>query len=338
MSRKRLIEFGWDEPDPAFMRAQVAQMRATPFDGCVFHLTAEGGANFTWHCWSREAFPEEAFAAALEDLQAAYAAGGFQDNFLRFNVTPGDVDWFEDFGAILHNAELAARIAREGRCRGLLFDIEQYNHPVFHYSKLAEATGRSWEDYAAQVRRRGAEVMEAFQRGYPGLEVFLTFGYSLPWHQSQSGARPLETVSYGLLAPFLDGMVEAAQGGTTLIDGHELSYGYREPEAFEAAARRMREELLPIVAQPERYREVFRISFGLWLDCRWREVGWHIDDLSKNYHQPEQFGACLRRALELCDDYVWVYSETPRWWSPEGPIKLPEAYVQAIRRAVAPFR
>ena len=29
--------------------------------------------------------------------------------------------------------------------------------------------------------------MGAFQEGYPGLTVFLTFGYSLPWAQSQAG-------------------------------------------------------------------------------------------------------------------------------------------------------
>jgi hypothetical protein len=42
----------------------------------------------------------------------------------------------------------------------------------------------------------------------------------------------------------------------------------------------------------------------------------------------------VRRALEVADDYVWIYSETPRWWSAEGkPAKLPTSYDQALRRA-----
>jgi hypothetical protein len=42
----------------------------------------------------------------------------------------------------------------------------------------------------------------------------------------------------------------------------------------------------------------------------------------------------VREALERSDEYVWVYSETPRWWSQEGkPVKLPEAYSAALRRA-----
>ena len=32
---KKLIEFGWDEPDTAFMRKHAAQMDATPFDATV---------------------------------------------------------------------------------------------------------------------------------------------------------------------------------------------------------------------------------------------------------------------------------------------------------------
>ena len=35
-AEKKLIEFGWDEPDTAFMREHAAEMERSPFDGCVF--------------------------------------------------------------------------------------------------------------------------------------------------------------------------------------------------------------------------------------------------------------------------------------------------------------
>ena len=41
---KKLIEFGWDEPDTAFLRRQRDQLEAAPFDGCVFHAVARGGS------------------------------------------------------------------------------------------------------------------------------------------------------------------------------------------------------------------------------------------------------------------------------------------------------
>ncbi len=338
MSRAKLIEFGWDEPDPAFMRSHVEEMRSTPFDGCVFHLTADSDdppPNFTWQCWSDVRYERAAFATGEADLRAANAAGGLGDNFLRFNTTPADIDWFDDYSAVAHNAEVAASVAQAGGCAGILFDIEQYNAQLFDYSGLAESNARSWDAYAAQARQRGSEVMQAFQRGFPGVQILLTFGYCLPWNQMQRRGASLDAVPYGLLAPFLDGMTDACRDGATLIDGHESSYAYREPDQFNEARQRLETDVLEIVADPARYAEAFRVSFGLWLDCDWRDHGWDVDDFASNHHQPEQFGRCLRRALDVADDYVWIYTETPRWWSEDGPVALPEAYVDAIRDAIA---
>jgi hypothetical protein len=333
---KKLIEFGWDEPNTAFMRDHIEEMERSPFDGCVFHVhytRPNGGkGDFMWECWDTRAFSAEELQAALVDLKTTRFRR-FTHNFLRFNTAPAKVDWFDDFSAITNNARLAAWIAREGKCKGLLFDIEQYVFPLFNYRKQRDASNKSWDEYATQARRRGREVMEAFQQGYPDLTVFLTFGYCLPWAQSQGGKKPLADCDYGLLAPFLDGMVEAARGKTRLVDGHELSYGYKDPERFAAAYQTMKEKLLPIVANAPKYKKVFSFGFGLWMDRDWRKTGWETNDFSKNFFTPEAFEASLRQGLEVSDEYVWIYSETPRWWSEEGrPVKLPEAYDSAVRR------
>ncbi|HEY2951098.1 MAG TPA: hypothetical protein VGK40_00870 [Verrucomicrobiae bacterium] len=335
--QKTLIEFGWDEPSTDFLRKHLAEMERTPFDGCVFHVDYHkpggGKGSFTWACWGTNAFAEADLERAFEDLRAIRSER-FKHNFLRFNTTPANLDWFDDHSAVLANAWLAARLARAGKCPGILFDIEQYDAALFSYRKQRDAKQKSWEIYAAQVRQRGREVMEAFQRGYPDLTVFLTFGYSLPWSQSKSGKVALAECSYGLLAPFLDGMVEAAKGRVRLVDGYELAYSYTDPARFASAYETMQRGLLPIVREPEKYRRVFSFGFGLWLDNNWRKNGWDLDDVSKNFFTPETFGASVRRALEVADDYVWIYSETPRWWSAEGkPAKLPTSYDQALRRA-----
>jgi hypothetical protein len=232
---KKLIEFGWDEPDPAFMREHAAEMEQSPFDGCVFHIDAKkpGGSKsrFTWEAWGTRAFTEEELQPALNDLQAV-TFRRFTHNFLRLNTAPAKLDWFDDYSAVLTNCHLAAWVAREGKCKGLLFDIEQYEGPLFDYRKQKDAKEKGWERYATQVRRRGREVMEAFQQGYPDLTVFFTFGYSLPWMESYAGKGSLADCHYGLLAPFLDGMVEAAKGQTRLVDGNESAYGYKESSRF----------------------------------------------------------------------------------------------------------
>jgi hypothetical protein len=335
---KKLIEFGWDEPDTAFMRQHASQMDATPFDGCVYHircLQPDGKeANFTWACWGKEAFTTQQVQQAINDLRATHFKR-LRDNFLRFNVTPGDLDWFDDYSAVISNARLAARVAREGGV-GILFDIEQYNAHLFDYRKQTNAPAKTWDQYAAQARQHGRDVMQAFQQGFPGLKVLTTFGYCLPWEQSDAGKRPLRECSYGLLAPFLDGMVEAAQGGSQLIDGCESAYGYSDEAAFRKARQIIHHDVLAMVADRSKYERVFSTSFGLWMDYRWRQQGWNVEHPELNPRPPEKLEGIVRTALKHADEYVWVYSETPRWWSDKGgPVKLPPAYDAALRRAVS---
>ena len=334
---KKLIEFGWDEPDTAFLRRHVREMEKTPFDGCVFHanVVEEDGklGNFAWLGWGRREFSIEELRGAVDDLKAT-RFDRFECNFLRFNTTPADVDWFDDFAPILANARVAARVAREGRCRGLLFDVEQYQGRLFEYRKQRDASTKPWAEYASQAHLRGREVMASFCREYPGLTVLLTFGHSYPWKQSEAGKVPLSDCEYGLLAPFLDGMIEATERGARLVDAHELSYGYRDLAKFERARSAIVEGVLPIVERPDVYRKAVTVGFGIWLDYDWPKYGWDEADPSKNYFTPEGFEASTRKALELADEYVWIYTEKPRWWTDRGtPEKLPTPYVEALRRA-----
>ena len=150
----------------------------------------------------------------------------------------------------------------------------------------------------------------------------------------RAGRIALAECHYGLLAPFLDGLVEAAQGRTRLVDGHELSYGHKQSAQFTAAYQTMQTSLLPIVRDPKKYRRSVSLGFGVWMDQDWRKKGWDVDDVSKNYFTPETFETSVRAALATADEFVWIYTETPRWWSEKrGPVKLPPAYAEALREA-----
>lgn len=332
---KKLIEFGWDEPDTAFMRANVREMEKSPFDGTVFHVMytrPDGGeGHFMWEGWGTRKFTEPEFTKAVDDLKATEFKR-FSHNFLRFNTTPAKIDWFDDHSAVVANARLAARLAREGKARGILFDIEQYEGQLFNYKKQRDAKTKSWEVYAAQARLRGREVMAAFQEGYPDLTVFLTYGYCLPWRQAGERKERIPEADYGLLAPFVDGLFDAARGKAVIVDGHELSYGYREPEQFDRAARAMREDVLAIAADPAQYRKHRSIAFGIWMDYKYGGADWHVDDFAKNHFQPAQLARSVARAWALADEYVWIYTEKPRWWGKNGKELLPGAYEKAVRR------
>lgn len=335
---KKLIEFGWDEPDTAYMRDHITEMEKTPFDGCVFHLTytkPDGStAAAVWETWGKHAFTADDFAKARADLKAT-SLKRFTHNFLRFNTAPGDVDWFDDFTPILNNARLHAMIAREGHAAGLLFDIEQYNAQLFNYRKQRDVAAKSWDEYAAQAKQRGREVMKAFQEGYPDLIIFMTWATSLPYLQTNGDASKLPDVSYGLLAPFLDGMLEAAEGKTTIVDGFESSYGYKDIAKFVPARDLMKEKVLSLVEPDDQHRKHVSAGFGVWMDNDWRSVAWYEADFAKNFYTPDAFEKTVRAAWETTDDYVWIYTEVPRWWDKNGtPVKLPKEYDAALRRAV----
>src|SRR6185312_12490065 len=139
--------------------------------------------------------------------------------------------------------------------------------------------------------------------------------------------------SYGLLIPFLDGMIEAARGRTRIVDGHELSYGYRDASAFIDAHLAITRGAATLAADRTAYQRVVSAGFGLWLDYDWRKEGWNAQDPARNYFTPAGFEAALRAALEQSDEYVWIYTETPRWWSEKGgSLALPPAYVDVARR------
>jgi hypothetical protein len=323
--QKKLIQWGWDEPDPAFMRAHIDDMERLPFDGVVFHVNSSQGGNFVWEMWGSQRFERDEFDASVADLKATNFRR-LTERFLRVNVTPGDVDWFDDeaWSVVRHNAGVAAQVAHDGGCRGFMFDVEQYQHELFNFEKLP---GRSWEECRARVRRRGQEWMQEVNNAYPDITILLTFGYKLA--QPPEG-MPRSAARYGLLADFLDGMLAACIAETVLVDGWEQSYSYKHPAQFGEARETILTAALAWTAEPEKYKTNLRAGFGIWLDYDWRHKGWDTEDLGRNYFSPAQFAESVQGALEASDGYVWIYSEQPRWWTGE---KLPAAYVEALRSA-----
>ena len=128
-------------------------------------------------------------------------------------------------------------------------------------------------------------------------------------------------------------MIEAARGRSRIVNGYELSYGYRDASAFRDARTAIARDAATLAADRAAYGRVVSAAFGLWLDYDWRKEGWHPEQPARNYFTPDGFEAALRAALEQSDDYVWIYSETPRWWSERGGLRRP---ADGLRRCDPP--
>jgi len=348
---KYLIEFGWDEPTTAFMRQHIAQMEQTPFDGTVYHVQyrkPDGSmGSFMNDCWGKQGFSDAQLQNALDDLVHT-PFHTFTHNFFRFNVLPGDVDWFDDYSAVLQNAQQAGRIARASNSEGILFDDEQYNYPLFNFAELKQKNHKSWETCTKQARLRGSQMIQAFDKGWARgappdalngapirpLVIMLTFGISLPYQECQMHSQKLPQVHYALLVSFLQGMFDAALPNDRIIDGGELAYGFRTTQEFTDQRDVVSDKACTLLEDRRTYLDHIGVAYGLWLDFEWKDRPFLTDDLTKNYFTPQQWQNSVRTALTQTDQYLWIYTEKPRWWTAAGPsVDLPAAYAEALRRA-----
>ena len=255
-------------------------------------------------------------------------------------MTPGNVDWFGNFDSIVANAGTAAWLVRQGGAKGIFFDTEDYESPLWHYPSQALKNSKTFAQYTAQVRLRGQQVMAAMQAESPNLILMLPVSYSYVWGPSQINGNQslLPSVEYGLLPAFLDGMLDVAGAGVRFIDGFENANGYESLSQFQAARARIVSGTLPIVADDARYAEKFGVGFVAWMDAFWRTQGWHSNptDFDQNYYTPEEFQEVTRSALQTSDEYVWVYSEQMFWRrsNTAGSPDVPQAYEDAVRASI----
>ena len=326
---KRLIEYGWDAPNTAYLREHVREMEKRPFQGVVLRVTRTteprlGGTEETlgWRVFGRERFQPADYEHAIEDLRAT-PFRAFTDNFVQVISMPG-LDWFDpEWSAVAFNAGVLARVAKQGGCVGLMFDPEQYGGLEFwSYGALPEARRKqvSLEQAASKVRERGGEFMRAVNGEFPNIKILCLFG----------PAMTPGNAAYDLLAPFYEGMCRAAAEGTEIIDGYEQAYAFSKEADFQEGRKRMG-KTRDLFEDKGCFDRVMRAGFGLWLDHNsGRRGGWFPGQPEKNQFTPETWRSAVHYGLSQSDRYVWIYSERLNWW--DGSVVGPD-YEDAQRDA-----
>ena len=330
---KKIVEYGNDAQNTASVRQHIREYEATlPFDGLVISISAKNGETLGWKLFSTEKLDPADFDKAIDDLKACRSKK-FTDNFIQTISTPATTDWFDPkWSNVAYNASLFARAAKQGGCKGIMFDAEMYLGRIWGYIMPdgKPRPGHTVEEYRAMARQRGREFITAINKEFPDITVLCLYGMSLPYLQIGGDMAQFDTASYMLLAAFYDGMSEAATPKTVIVDGFEFSYGYKTREEFVKARKIILEDSKKVSANPEAFREHVRVGFGLFPDYD-VDVPWHPDapDSSKNYFTPAGFRAAANYALETSDKYVWVYSSKMHWLDGIPP----KEYVEALRLA-----
>ncbi len=342
--RKKIIAWGgldWYSPENVQMN--IRKYEELPFDGTVLQGFKANQAGkqvmFDSLCFGKEKFERQQLAETIELLKNIKFKT-FTDNLVRFNVTPGDVDWFEDFSPILHNARLWAEVAKETGMKGWLFDVEDYQGRVFDYRKMKFTGKKTFDEYAQQARLRGREFMKAVQEPYPDIVMFLVLAHSYVNRDPQASKR-LPELEYGLLPAFLSGMIEAAGPKVRIIDGHEQSYVYLTSEDYYRGYHATRQKALALVPPDlhAKYRTTVEAGMALYFNYVFASPGVAKGppEFLTEKDRLQLFEHNVYYALTTTDEYVWCYSERLCWWEKGHAVPTPEGALDALRRARAKY-
>ncbi|MCD6361139.1 MAG: carbohydrate-binding family 9-like protein [Armatimonadetes bacterium] len=332
--QKKLLEYGWDVPQPDFVAKHIREMEQRPFDGLLMRIRGLGQV-FKPVRHTRDEFADQFDALKRIEWDR------FTDNFLMMYAA-SKMDWFsdEDWEVVVSNVRLLASAARIGGCVGVCFDCEPYGDNPWHYPSQPHAGERSFAEFQAKVRERGARFMDAIEAEMDDPVVHTFFLTTLAGVRNAAAAATaaerddvLHDYNYGLYPAFINGMLDAMDPGTLLTDGNEPSYYYHDSRQYLDVYHYIKQGALGIIA-PEnqrKYRGQVLAAQALYVD--------HLFDLrtrkyESHYMTPEERAQWFEHnaywALKSSDRYVWLYSEKMSWWENRD---IPPGLEQAVINA-----
>ena len=378
-----VISLSWNSPDTRYLRLHIRDWEQRPFTGTVVTASwpqpeagrVEAGSevgNLCWAAFQEQRLTAEMLRGPLADLKTTRFTTS-KDHFLEIVsfLPSGHFDWFDEerWQTVLHNTEMLADLARQDGMKGLLLDFEEYgcafwswggSRPNFALKDLEAYKGKTWQETRAVVRQRGRSFIKAVNRTFPGCLIWTLYGYSFI-NLPAEGTDLSDSVN-GLYAAFLDGMLEASDEDTIVVDGCEGAYRFGDRHEFMRLRKVVTEKALKYTMVPEAYRKKMRVGFGLYLDMYNYPANhpWYADRPEDNYRTPDYLETSVRNAIEISDGYVWIYSEFPSWWldGPEagfgegvlvaGKIRaandpgphtwIPHVYWRSLKNALTPLR
>ena len=349
--RKIIKLYGWERPDTKGFREHIEEIQRAGFDGVGINVMPDEkipdkdwgkSGNYLWI--SSHAFKREDFSNAVADLKAT-DMGGVTENFIHVAMRGTRMVDFsgEGWSTAVDNARVLSWVAKEGGLAGVTLDVEDAGPLYYRGTRRAKFT---FEEYGALARQGGREWMAALCEDCPEMTVILTMGHWFALHYMQRyGLAELEDVEeYTFLPAFIDGMLEGASEGATIVDGCELTYPFMHYKTFEDFRRRTTAEDLSLTAVPELYRKTMRKALSVWTGFP-KDYGSAALSAApqKNHFSPSRFEHAIANALALSDKYVWVWSGANVWWPVTMPcydgkktFPMSQDYIMALAKARKP--
>jgi hypothetical protein len=325
MPRKKFIAHSWDLlwMNPARLLHNIDKLETLPLDGITINLevTDNTGATrsvlhaFNDVSWQRSWFDKD--RATLKRI----CGGKLKSNFLTSFWVPrkNRVAWDDDaqWEIIANNMAIIAHLAKTSGAKGIMMDTEDYLKK-YQYAYQADKDKGTYEETAELARQRGRQVMRAMAEEFPDC-VYMSFWFlSLgPLYFDMQGDREAICKAGGMLwVEFINGLLDELPPESIMVDATENGYrhDFRRMD-FYKSGHDIKNRAIKLIAPENRakYRKQMQVGFGLYLDMYTNNPGaeWYFGPL--NGSRLEMLRNNFAQAVNIADEYCWVYGELFRW-------------------------
>lgn len=292
---------------PAWVKANLAAVEASPYDGLVIYSGNKGGYDV---CYIFNQYWNSLDSTSLAGVQWTHCKDNF---FVIFSNDDGAFKWFDDaqWVKILNNAGRLARAAKVANFKGLFFDTEPYG-TVCAFDINKKADGHTTAELKAKVRQRGGQMMSVWQSNFPNITIFTSMLFS---YIPTSDYRGLD---WSLVVDWYNGMLDSIKGNTKLIEGDEASYYPNNTQdwfnRYQMCRTTWRAKCYPEnLTKYDRYVQKANAPYD--------------GQVTSN----QEWEHNVYTGMMTADEYIWMYIEGSRWVPnpPTGPL---EAVKSAITK------
>ena len=317
---KKLIQLGWEQPSPQILKQNYKMMEATsPFDGITIGLrdTINGFVISEETVFVAREIKREWLQKSLADYKSCDFKK-FKHNFLRINTVPGSLKWNDEkaWAVVTKNIGTMAWFAKTGGLEGICFDPESYFEKQFSWSSKS---GLTFFEAQSLARKRGQQLVNAIGSEFPDITIWglFMFSYGRQSLHSSDVHEALKVDQYALYPAFLNGILDGLPPNAKMVEGNEDAY-YPKSDLHLFMLyndARVKAQALIAVENRKKFKSQYSVGMGLYFDMYSNNYG------TKYYLGPtinrtrmERFRDRVTAALDISDEYVWIWNEEYKWW------------------------
>ncbi len=359
--QKKLLDFGWNTPTTVELRENMKKFEIGVFDGTGIKIPNYAGAGNIFMVNDLRKLNEDSLLYELEMVKKTPESKVLTDNFISI-FGGSQMDWFSDADWAVAEKQIrySAKLAKALKCKGVLWDAEPYKpgKNPWKYPEQQMVAMHTYEQYYAQVRKRGAQFMNILQDEFPNLVIYSLRELSdyqkgspfseplLPVLDLNYTNNRLKEMWWGLHLPFTIGIMDAIKGSAVLVDANEEAYYYTSAQEFYEINTILKNDALALV--PKELHQKFAMHYKIghaiaphYVSGSWANIitfPYRLSGQGKML-SPLQQAKWLEHntyyALRTSDEYAWLYTEQYNWWTGKNIPAGFEAALLSAKKKVA---